>query len=791
MLDRRRLFHFGLIVTTALTPVLAFAQTAQPPAAAPDAGRNYDKVEEIVVTAQKRSELLTKVPISVTAIDQETLDKEGAKSMADVARLVPGLSLQASDSQGDTNISIRGIVSDTGAQTTGVYIDDTPVQARQEVVASNPYPKVFDLDHIEVLKGPQGTLFGAGSEGGTVRFLTPDPSLSTYSGFIHSDVAATDGGAPSWETGGAVGGPIIDGVLGFRASIWEREDGGYINRVNPETGGTTATDANGENSRVGHFALKFAPTDDLILETTLYYQDVHENDRSFYWESAGPFNDLARIPQPSTDVFVLPTVSAEYDFDAFSVKTITSYFKRNYNQTFDATSFELSGLIPLGSSPTSGPQTGNIILPGYPNYLSVGTHEAAQDNWTEELRFTSADRPGSHWSWVGGLYYQHNISSDKQQFAEPFDEVGNYLSQFYGYGPGDSLSWFGEAPIDGKYSYMDRFVVRETDKAAYGNVTYEILDGLKASVGLRVAQSGFDFVDYQDGPYGTAAPQTNSGSEKETPVTPRFNLSYQLTPDQMIYATAAKGYRIGGANEPAPQGVCGTDLAALGISQVPQTFNSDTVWNYELGAKGKFFDNSLLLQGSLFWIDWNNIQQQVYLPTCGYYYTANLGTASSRGFDLQAQWAVGHGLVLSGSAGLTDARYTSTIIENGNILAKSGDSLATPEWAATASAEYHFKSVAETDSYARLDYQFAGSYYRTGSAETFSYEQETRNAPATHYMTARIGATRDGWDVSAYINNLLDSRTSLYRYQDTSVSPGLRDLTFRPITIGLTAEYKF
>ena len=775
-------FAAGLLLSTGLGLIVrpGFAQTT------PESGKSYDKVEEIVVTAQKRSELLTKVPISVTAIDQETLDKEGAKSMADVARLVPGLSLQTSDSEGNTNISIRGIVSNTGAQTTGVYIDETPVQARQEVVASNPYPKVFDLDHIEVLKGPQGTLFGAGSEGGTVRFLTPDPSLSTYSGFVHTDVAGTDGGAPSYEGGAAIGGPIVDGVLGFRASVWEREDGGYINRVNPVTGGETATDANAENSKVGHFALKFAPTDELILNASLYFQEVHQNDRSFYWESAGPFNELSQIPQPSTDTFVLPSFSAEYDFDGFSVKSITSYFKRNYNQTFDATSFELSGLIPLGDN-----DYGNIVLPSDPNYLSVGTHQAVQNNWTEELRFTSSDSPGSRWSWVAGLYYQHNIDSDKLQFAEPFDEVGDYLSQFYGYGPGNSLSYFGEAPVDGKYSYVERFDVRETDKAAYGNVTYEILDGLKAAVGLRVAQSGFDFIDYQDGPYGTAVPQTNTGSQKETPVTPRFNLSYQITPDQMIYVTAAKGYRIGGANEPAPPSVCGTDLASLGISQVPLTFNSDTVWNYEVGAKGKFFDNSVLLQGSVYWIDWNNIQQQVYLPTCGYYYTGNLGTATSRGFDLQAQWAVGNGFVLSGSAGLTDARYTSTISENGNILAKSGDSLATPEWAATLSGEYHFQPLPEVDAYARLDYQFAGSYYRTGSAETFSYEQQTRNAPATHYVTARFGGTYGPWEVSAYVDNLLNSRTSLYRYQDTNISPGLRDETFRPITIGLTAEYKF
>jgi len=800
MLDRRRLFRFSLIVSTALTPALmagfALAQTAPAqtgpaqtaPAQAPpqQAAEDHDKVETITVTAQKRSELLTKVPISVTALDQETLDKQGAKDMADVARLVPGLSLQTSDSQGDTNISIRGITSDTGAQTTGVYIDETPVQARQEVVAANPYPKVFDLDHIEVLKGPQGTLFGSGSEGGTVRFLTPEPSLSRYSGYLRSELAFTDGGAPSYETGGAVGGPIVDGVLGFRASIWEREDGGYINRVNPVNNGLGATDANSENSKVGHFALKYTPTDDLILETTLYFQEVHQNDRSFYWESAGPFNDLAQIPQPSTDTFVLPTVSAEYDFDGFSAKFISSYFKRNYNETFDATSFELSGVIPLG-----GNSFGGITLPGVPNYLSVGTHESTQNNYTEELRFTSDEDSKSRWSWIAGLWYQHNISTDKQQYAEPFDEVGNYLSEYYYGVPGNSLSYFGEAPLDGKFSYIDRFVVNETDKAIYGNLSYAILDDLKATIGLRAAQSGFDFNQEQDGPYSGGVPTAASGSEKETPVTPRFNISYQLTPDQMIYATAAKGYRIGGANQTVPTNICGTDLKSLGISQVPETFTSDTVWNYELGAKGKFFDDRVLLEGSIYWIDWNAIQQQVFLPSCGYYYTANLGTAASRGFDLQGQWAVGNGFVLDGSAGLTDARYTSSVILVGNLLSKSGDSLPTPEWGATAAATYNFKVLGDIASYARVDYQFSGPYYRSGSAETFSYEAATRNAPATHFVSMRVGGNRDGWDVSAYINNVLDSRTSLYRYQDTAFSPGLRDLTFRPLTVGMTVGYKF
>ena len=260
----------------------------------------------------------------------------------------------------------------------------------------------------------------------------------------------------------------------------------------------------------------------------------------------------------------------------------------------------------------------------------------------------------------------------------------------------------------------------------------------------------------------------------------------------MVYATAAKGYRIGGANESVAGIVsCAGDLAALGVKNVPQTFASDSVWSYELGDKGSFLDNRLRIDGSLFWIDWSGIQQQVELPDCGYYYTANLGSAVSRGFDIQAQYAAGSGLVLSGNAGLTDAEFTTTETEGGNILSLKGDMLATPLWTATSAAQQDFDLPGGADGYGRIDWQFAGPYYRTGSAETFSYNPYTRDAPATNFVTLRAGWKKAGWDISAFIDNVLNSRTSLYRYEDVVGSPGLRDLTYRPITIGITAIKKF
>ena len=191
-------------------------------------------LKEIVVTATRHEESLSKVPVSVSAYTQETMDQKGMKDFTDIVRFTPGVSI---DQTGTNAISIRGISSSGGAGTTGIYIDDTPIQMRS--LGFNPddtLPKTFDLDRVEVLRGPQGTLFGAGSEGGTVRYILTQPSVTKDSTYARSEVSFTQYGEPSYEAGVAHGGPIIDGTLGFRASAWFRRDGGWIDRVDPTSG---------------------------------------------------------------------------------------------------------------------------------------------------------------------------------------------------------------------------------------------------------------------------------------------------------------------------------------------------------------------------------------------------------------------------------------------------------------------------------------------------------------------------------------------------------------------------
>ena len=260
----------GLMISAVISQALAAdAKTGQ--------------LEEIVVTATRHEESLSKVPISVTALTQESLDVKGIKDFQDVARFTPGVTI---DNTGTNAISIRGISSSGGAGTTGIYIDDTPIQMR--AVGFNPddaLPKTFDLDRVEVLRGPQGTLFGSGSEGGTVRYIMNQPSVSKESTYVRSELSSTRGGDPSFEAGIAHGGPLIDGVLGYRASVWYRHDGGWIDRVDPTSRAVVDPRANRGNAMAARLAFLWQPSENVAITPSVMYQNSRKHDQSTFWDA--------------------------------------------------------------------------------------------------------------------------------------------------------------------------------------------------------------------------------------------------------------------------------------------------------------------------------------------------------------------------------------------------------------------------------------------------------------------------------------------------------------------------
>ncbi|HEY2685825.1 MAG TPA: TonB-dependent receptor [Steroidobacteraceae bacterium] len=765
---------------------LAQASAAQAPAGQAAQGPavsvqpDQSSLQEITVTAQKRSENILTVPISISAVNQAVMDQRGVKDINDLSRLVPGVSLTlpptsaTPESTGVRIVAIRGISATAGSATTGVYVDDTPIQGRE---SGTLFPELFDLDRVEVLRGPQGTLFGAGSEGGTLRFITPQPSLSQVSAYTRGEVAFTRGGDPTFEVGVAAGGPLVDNKVGVRASLWAREDGGYIDRYNFFTGAETASNTNSISSYAGRFAVLMQATDAFSITPSLMYQRVARSDSDVWWSTAGVFRSFYDIPQPTTEQFYLPSVSLEYDLDAFSVKAITSYYNRfqdGTNRFFHSSKQQL-------------------FYPEVPDYTLADHIDKTQNNITEELRLTSKD--GGRLTWVAGVFFMDDRETYKEYEYEP---LANQLwLALTGY---DILDFFGVPLIDNAISYRDSRHDFEKETALFGDASYEIVDHLKLSAGVRVSHTEFGFTEYSDGPFGVGGdlnPIVTSGSTKEHPVTPKVALSYDLG-NGVVYASARKGYRIGGANALLPN-ICSAQLKSLGIDGTAPPYSSDSVWSYELGAKRALADGHVQLAASAFRINWSHIQGVIPLNSCAYTFTGNFGAAVSQGADLQFLYTPVHGLEFGGSLAYTNAHYTETVPVPGDatqLLARNGDWLLnTPRLQGDASASYTWTAWSGVDAYSRIDTSYTGHYYRTYSSGVNGYIGTIRDGKAITDVSLRAGAKFSRWDVSAFINNLTDNSTPLFEDVGTVAgtygAEAVRSISLRPRTLGFDVTFRY
>lgn len=757
------------ISTGAMVLSLGSAALAQP---IQDAANG--EASEIVVTAQKRSESISRVPISISAQNQEQLDKQGIKSIGDLARTVPGLTLREGGLF-DSVISVRGISSNVGASTTGVYIDETPIQSRQLCFycGFTAFPKLFDLERVEVLRGPQGTLFGAGSEGGTVRFITPKPGLNEYTGYARAEVATTRYGAPSFEIGGAVGGPLVEGKLGFRGSLWTRTDGGYIDRYNLYTNGLVKKDVNQQKSYVGRLALTWKPVEELEITPSYFFQKDHADSRNLYWPSAGgKFRSYVTVKDPSTDRQSTSALDIAYDFGGATLRSVTSYFDRRQNRLDEYTFVDFAF---YGGGITS--------LPQLPSFTDTSVVRTTQKNFTQELRLTT-DWDGPL-NLTAGLYFADGKTNFHQHYRTDYDA---FLLALYGL---TTEQFFGYPLIDPENTpYLDRTRQRDREYAAFGELSYKITDDLKLALGGRIARNRFVLDIDRDGAqnFGRTVLQRRGS---ETPFTPRASLSYQMD-RTLLYTTVAKGYRVGGGNSTvAGVSLCDADLAGLGLTDLPPTYKSDHVWSYEAGVKTRLAGGKVQVSGSAFWIDWKNIQSNILLPTCGYNYTGNTGSARSRGFDLQLNATPVDGLTLNGTLGFVDATYRENVTVNGVFLIHSGSPLPTPKWTATVGAEYEFPASSSVNAYLRGDYQYSSGYTSGFAPGDLSYDPVTNPIDAINLVSLRVGARFGGGDLSLFANNLFDSRPVLNRFREINGYPLVRNVTVRPRTIGAALTYRY
>lgn len=783
----------GAAVAALLATCAAGAQNVSGPSSAGDtaSGASAVGLEEITVTATRQSEPLSKVPISVAAYSAEGMDRLGVRNITDLASLTPGVTFAQANPGSGTNIQIRGISSLVGAATTGIYIDDTPIQIRSiGYFPSNTYPQVFDLDRVEILRGPQGTLFGAGSEGGTVRFITPEPSLSQYSEYARAEVANVDGGGWTYEGGAAAGGPIIPDTLGWRLSAWHREDAGWIDRVDHTTDAVVDANANHQAATALRLAMTYQPISGLQITPGVYYQQQTFNNTSLYWNTlsdpnANVFRNGDPLGQPGSDTFTLSTLKAAYTAGPVEVLSDTAYFRRRSRIYLD-----YSTVVP---DVVGGPSAPPFGIPGF---TSKTDEFDGQDNFTQEIRFQPTD-VGGRLNWLAGLFYSHSIQTS-------FEGIGganlNTLTQAL-FGAPDAEAIFGPNYQPGNYALITTNRALDRQYAAYGNVDYSLTEQFKVTVGVRVAHVSSDFGNVQGGPFGGGTPKPTGSSTSATPVTPKFALDYQLDSRNLYYASVAKGYRVGGGDAPVPIPECSADLASIGLTGTPETYRSDSLWSYEVGAKNRLLDDRLHLDSSVYFIDWKNIQQQVFLPNCDFKYVANLGSLHSKGFDLQAQYQPVEPLTTGAALGYNKSNYVSNVYPGvihgtgaNSVIVSQGDTIDAPPWSVTLLSRLTLP-VRESGARVYFDAHYIFRSRNNGTPAfsdpaSLSYDPQLPRMSAQHILDLRSGVTFGSFDLSLFVNNATNSTATTFSLHDSLTSPLFKNVGITPRVIGLTAVFR-
>jgi outer membrane receptor protein involved in Fe transport len=787
-------------------------------------------LEEVIVTATRRAESIRDVPLSVAAVSQEQMDVQGMRDIDDVAKYTPGVQFSRGGGFGadlDSGIAIRGITSNgVGGATTGIYIDDTPIQARSTAASgnfsSNAYPRLFDIERVEVLRGPQGTLFGSGAEGGAVRFITPEPSRTNWSSYVRSEVGFTQYGAPSYELGAAGGGPLVEDKVGFRASVWTRRDGGYVDRRSWYTNALQEKAANHTESASARLAVGFAPTENLVITPSLYWQRVDARGTGAFFmpndpvlpfdienlnhadmgnPSDGDFVDARNINQWAVQTITLPALKIDWQFGGVELVSNTSYYDRKQEGVTDF------GFLDFGTWSyifTGG--NAAVYFPADPTWLAPGSDSQRNKFFTQEVRLQSTDA-NARFKWVVGAFYSKNKLIDNRTVRNP--NVGQLIHDLAGFcEPDECLAMiFGVGQGPDGVIFGGGTTVHDDQKAVFGQADFRIVGGLTATAGLRYTKMDLDFLNLLDGPVnGPPIPRTERGAASDSAVTPKFGLSYKTEGGSLYYASAAKGFRSGGPRDPINAVSCIDVFQRIGINPSAGQYGPDSVWSYELGSKFTFADR-LQVDVSVYQINWTDMIRNISPGQgCPLSVTANLGSARSRGVDLSLAYRATDALLLTLNAGIGEVKQTSTegpIDEDGNrildsegrpiLFTREGAWLFGSNTTVTAAAQYDFQ-VFSNDSYARLDYSYQGKGKKGDEWDptmaVYAGANNLFEPVAIKEANLRLGTKFSGWDVSLFINNLTDERPFLGKGRLNTNAPIITATTLRPRTVGITAVYR-
>ena len=740
------------------------------------------ELTEIVVTAERREATVQTTPISITALSGADLQLEGITSAQEIATRVPGLSI-ASAGPGNAVYQIRGLTSAGGeSSTVGFYFDDIPItqpsNASLGKVAIDP--DLYDLQRVEVLRGPQGTLYGAGSMGGTIKLIMSSPDVSGLYGSGETIGSGTQSGGANYGQNGMANIPLND-TTAVRLVGSYMHTSGWIGRVVvpnmqvPSNGGLTRdnvlnvpgsrtyTDVNDEDRYSGRASLLFHPGN-LSVEPTVFYQDIHTGGMTAYDSTPGTLAHYQPydISEPSSDKFFLSSLPITYDFNGFSITSVSGYWNRHQKQLQDGTEQVQS----LFGTPSFDPALGGIGPAQL--FEQNDTHQ-----YSTELRAASTGT--GRLTWLVGAFYSQYYTQFNLGVASAPDAAALL---------GSSDLFTGEIATDIK------------QKAAFAHLTYQITPKLKAEAGARY----FSYDDTNTLTTGGVAygavpptpPQVGVAGGSDSGVNPMFNVSYSPSSNAMIYATASKGFREGGGNYPIPTDNasplgpgCLADLKAIGRNGAPLQYGPDSVWNYEIGEKSQFFKNRLQVNADAYYLRWSSVQSFVPLAApepCNMYFTDNGANATVKGGELEVQALLATGLQLTLNVGYTDAAYSAS--DPASAIVEGQRLYDVPEWTSNVVLKYG-RPMGRFDLFALIENSFASN------TQEMTYQLQT--LPSRDLTNIRLGLKTHTWSAVLFVDNVFNRQFPMEYLNLIALTapPYSRIATNQPLTAGVDLSYQF
>lgn len=745
---------FSTVSALALVPATTHAQ-APAPAAAEEQGGG-----DIVVTALRRESTLQDTPVAISAFSGDDLARQGVTRLADIMRSSPGLNLTENES-GRSRVSIRGIQA-SGEMTVGLFYDDIQVNGPAGTSADaglmSPMLSLFDIERVEVLRGPQGTLYGGSSISGTLRVIFNKPDVNNYAGLVEGQVSGTqDANGVGYAVRGMVNAPIVEGKLAARATLYRERQPGWVDNITLGQKGINEATTEG-----GRLSLGWHPTDDLTITASAQFQNRQVDGSSLWSPSLNKYDSTASARIPWNEKLQLYGLTGTWDLGPVAITSATSYYRWKAQRVND----------------TSVGYRNNVLAGTHCRYYfgidgSCTTEQQAEyrtaalatlpvmeltlmdlESFTQELRVSSTGKGPLQWT-VGGFYEDRNDHT--HAIAAQADQASGALIRPY-------------------VSFGDRFIdTYLTQKALFGELTYTLADRLTLTAGARHYDYSKDVggsrtgVNYYIGQ--TPLAYTSVSADSKGWLT-KFSASYKFSTDILGYVTASQGMRPGGAN------------FIVGLPSDLVAYAPDKTWNYEAGVKSTLFDRKLTLNAAVYHIDWSNMQISTRTTDLLFSYISNASAADIDGFELEAVLRPVAGLTLGVSGNYLDARLSKDVSPT---IAMAGDRIPyVSKYAGAAYADYGWALSDSVDAFVRLDYSYTGTAHNVLRPTNAYYAKQGDYS----VFNLRASLSSGAWSGDVFVNNIFD-KAGINLANSTPVDRANYVNTITPRTVGLIVRRSF